>query len=140
MTLQIPTLLALLGTALMAVAIFAPRRSAAPARVSFAAPTRAAAARWAPAPAVELPESPAFEAAAVAEPDPEPEPEPAWPALVDPRAAGCDLSARLALIDALTSLRGPWADAILERAWAEERDILLRAPLASSFREGEQST
>jgi hypothetical protein len=137
MTLQIPTLLALLGTALMAVAIFAPRRSAAPAMVSFAAPSPAAAARWAPASAVELSDSPAFEAAALAEPA---EPELTWPALVDLRAAGCDLSTRLALLDALTSLRGPWADAILARAWAEERDVLVRATLAVSFREGEQAT
>lgn len=137
MTLQIPTLLALLGTALMAVAIFAPRRIATPATVAFAAPSRAAVAtQWAPAPVPDLPEPSTFEAVA----EPVADPDPAWPALVDPRAAGCDVATRLSLVDALASLRGPWADAILERAWVEERDVLVRATLEVSFQEDEQAT
>jgi hypothetical protein len=47
--------------------------------------------------------------------------------LVDPRAAGCDAATRLALVEALTAIRGEWAEAILRAAAAEEPDPGVRA-------------
>jgi hypothetical protein len=106
MTMQIPALLVLVATALMAVAIFAPKKLPAPATISYA-PSIAA--------LVDVP------------PVVHREPQPAWPAYVDPCAAGCDAAARLALVDALETLRAPWADAILLRALADEPDAIVRA-------------
>ena len=137
MTLEIPMLLALLGTALMAVAIFAPRRVAAPATVSFAPPLpNAGLAVWAQTEAIEHPEPPTFEPIAEAAVDPLP----TWPALVDPRAAYCDVETRLALIDALASVPSAWARTILERASIEEPDALVRAALETSFTQEKQAT
>jgi hypothetical protein len=127
LTLQIPTLLALLATALMAVVIFAPERVAARPTISFAPPLVPAAQlpqieRWEP-------ESDLFlDTAATAAP---PEP-PAWPALVDPRATGCDVRARLALVEALVTVGAPWSRAILQRALDDERDPDVRSAVLAA--------
>jgi hypothetical protein len=116
MTLEMPTLFALLGAALMAIAIFAPRRAVAGAL--------AGGALQAPRPAEsrgdmnELPEpwfpdAPIPRAAA---------PVPTWHLLVDPRAAACDAAARWELVDALGAVRAPWAEVILVRALDDESD------------------
>jgi hypothetical protein len=117
--LHVPTLLALLGTALMAVVIFAP----APAVV----PRSAASELFSPLP---------FEAFAAAGIVPLPElPPPSsvvWPTLVDPSAAQCDAGVRLALVDALAAVRTPWADAILRQALGEEPDARVRAAIEAT--------
>jgi hypothetical protein len=112
LTLQIPMLLALLGTALMAVVIFAPSRVAAPVTISFAPPHTLAA-------------------------DPCARAEATWPALVDHRAANCDTTARLALVDALVAVRTAWADAILRHALDDDPDRSVRELVARHFRGGE---
>jgi hypothetical protein len=129
LTLQIPMLLALLGTALMAVVIFAPSRV--PARSGFAA---AGAISFAPPPAppaVERWDPPADPMLSPADAWPATAPEPAWPTLVDYRAAGCDAYARCALVDALATIGTPWADAILRRALDDEPDALVRAAITA---------
>jgi len=113
LTPHLPTLLALLGTLLMAVVIFAPAPAAAP---KPAPPERYSA----------LP----FEALAPAAAAPEPPPQSAaWPLLLDPCAARCDVAARLALVDALAAVRTSWAGAILERALDDEPDPRVRAAI-----------
>jgi hypothetical protein len=136
MTLEMPTLFALLGTALMAVAVFAPRRVACSA---------------AAAPALQVPrfvevrhdvaEGPRRVAEMQDEIDVWPSsnardeltgsvlfgdanapPVPTWHLLVDPRAAACDAAARWELVDALAAVRAPWAEAILVRALDDESD------------------
>jgi hypothetical protein len=120
LTLHVPTLLALLGTVLMAVVIFAP--APAPA----VAPRAVASELYSPLPFE------AFAAAAVA-PLAEPPPSvPAWPALVDPSAALCDAGVRLALVEALAAVRTPWADTILRRALDEEPDACVRAAIEAA--------
>jgi hypothetical protein len=122
LTLQVPTLLALLGTVLMAVVIFAP---AAPTvqREPALAPPQA----YSPLP---------FDALAPLDVPPFSDPPrpstPHWPALVDPSAAACDAAARLALAGALGAVRTPWAAAILGRALAEETDPAVRAAIADA--------
>jgi len=116
LTLQLPTLLALLGTALMAVVIFAPAPSAAKVTVSLAPPA-------APLP-LERWEVPRAERG------------PTWPALVDARAASCDEASRLALVDALVTVRAAWADAILRRALDDEPDALVRDAIVAALRAG----
>ena len=121
LTMHVPTLLALLGTVLMAVVIFAPSaavasRPLAPKR--FSALPFEAVAGGAFAPLARLPE-------------PAPS-SPAWPALVDPSAACCDAPARLALVDALATVRTPWAAAILKQALDEESDESVRAAITAA--------
>ena len=53
----------------------------------------------------------------------------AWPALLDPRATGCDAAARCALVDALATLRTPWSEDVLRRALAEEPHPAVRAAI-----------
>lgn len=134
-------LLALLGTALMAIVIFAPAPNTANATVSLAPPH-----------APPLP--PEFWIPRYAEPADHPlddyrEPPPrepiasqtiashadlaTWPALVDARAGGCDAAARLALVDALAAVRAPWADAILRRALDDEPDARVRAAVVAAL-------
>lgn len=112
MSAQLPTILALLGTALLALAIFAPPRAAGGPAVSFAPPIAGPVERTLPAEPWQPPG------------------EPSWPGLVDPRAAGCDAAARLALAEALLAVRAPWAEAVLRRAAAEEREPSVLAALA----------
>ena len=124
MTLQIPALLMLLGTALLAIVIFAPRRPArAAATVSYAPPI-------APPPVERW--SPPHTDDGVFAPDLFFEP-PArtvtWPELVDPAALGAPGQTRANVVEALGALRTPWALAVLERARDEESEPLVRAAL-----------
>ena len=126
LTLHAPTVLALLGTLLMAVVIFAPTASG--------APPAAPAERYSPLPfeafapsllprtgeAYAEPEFPGYEHR-----------DPSWPTIVDPSAAVCSADARLALVDALAAVRSPWAEAILRSALAEEPDERVRFAIAT---------
>jgi hypothetical protein len=115
LTVQIPLLLALLATALMAVVIFAPSRVPAVVTVSCAPPPAPRAMeRWEPAPDIDL--------WALPNPAPDVPRAPAWPTSIDPRAAGCDAAARLGLVEALATIRTPWSETILRRALDEEPD------------------
>ncbi|MFN2459860.1 MAG: hypothetical protein ABR591_04095 [Candidatus Velthaea sp.] len=105
MTAQLPALLALVGAALMALAVLAPAKA-----VSVADP----------APAASLP---LLEA----------QREPQWPLLIDPSAAGCGAAARADIVAALAALREPWARVILERAHAEEPDPAVRSALGHAL-------
>ena len=133
LTLQIPTLLALLATALMAIVIFAPERAVVRPTISFApplgaAPVEAVAHALPPLERSWEPEPDGLDSvapAAVSRP-------PAWPALVDPRAAGCDAGARLALVEALISVGTPWAREILQRALDDERDPGVRTAVVAA--------
>lgn len=129
MSAQLPTILALLGTVLLALAIFALPRAAGGPAVSFAPPVGAGPVeRTLPAEPWPPPSALAFDEPAPGEPSTDGEP--SWPGLVDPRAAGCDAAARLALVEALLAVRAPWAEAILRRAAAQERDPSVIAALA----------
>jgi hypothetical protein len=123
LTLQIPMLLALLGTALMAVVIFAPSRVPAPATTSFSPPPAPpAVGRWEPPPAMDAWDLPMHEPAA-----------PLWPTLIDRRAANCDAVARLGLVEALATVRTPWSEAILRRALDDEPDPTVRAAVVTAL-------
>jgi len=123
LTMQIPLLLALLATALMAVVIFAPNRAAAMVTASCAPPPAPPAMeRWAPAAEIDL--------WAPLDPAPHVTRAPVWPAAIDPRAAGCDASARLGLVEALATIRTPWSDAILRSALDDEPDPAVRDAVA----------
>lgn len=102
MTLHVPTLLALLGAALMTVAIFAPKKRVAPPPVAVAAPRQ---------PADAAPR----EAAG-----------PPWPALVDPRAVAVDAETRIRIVAALVALDETWCEEILRHADAGETDPAVR--------------
>jgi hypothetical protein len=116
LTLQIPMLLALLGTALMAVVIFAPSRVARPVTISFAPPP-ATIEPWEP----QAAEPPATSTAL-------------WPTLVDRRACDCDAAARLAIVDALATVRSPWSETILRRALDEEPDARVHEAVVRALR------
>ena len=117
-----PTLLAFIGTGLTAIAVFAPGRPR-PATVSFAPPLAPPPfKRWTPPPASDDPEPPRPSS-------------PVWLALVDPRADGSDVAVRLALVEALTALATPWADAILRDVLAEDPDSQVRAAASAAIRE-----
>ena len=132
LTLQIPMLLALLGTALMAVVIFAPCRVPAPVTTSFAPPASPPPfERWEPLPIAQW-EPPALERCEPLGDEPAAA-GPAWAVLVDPRAAACDAAARLGLVEALASVRTPWADAILRRALDDEPDPGVRAAVVAAL-------
>jgi hypothetical protein len=136
LTLQIPMLLALLGTALMAVVIFAPSRAPAPVTVSFAPPPKPPPPfeQWDPY-GSEPWEPPAREEPGVV-PPPAAVASEAWPALVDPRASGCDAAVRSGLVEALGAVRTPWAEAILRRAMDDERDPAVRDAVAAALGDG----
>ncbi len=129
LTLQIPMLLAFLGTALMAVVIFAPSRVparsglAGPVAISFAPPPEPPVVeRWDPPSDPMVSTADAWAAtAAVA----------TWPTLVDRSAAGCDARARCALVDALATIGTPWAETILRQALDDEPDPPVRAAIAA---------
>jgi hypothetical protein len=126
LTLQLPMLLALLGTALMAVVIFAPAHVPAPATISFAPPPAPVhGERWDPP--ADTPGS------ALSGDDPFAARAPDWPALVDPSAADCDAASRLALVDALWAVRAPWAETILRRALDVEPETFVRAAIAAAL-------
>jgi hypothetical protein len=121
--LALPTALALAGTAVAAFAILAPRKvAAAPLPTAgFTAPASIGGESWSPMLdlAAREPFAPAPLAAPLA----------GWPLLVDPAAAGADAAVRGALVDALGTVEGPWARALLERALDDEPDPALRAAI-----------
>jgi hypothetical protein len=136
LTMQIPTLLAVLGTVLMGIVIFAPAPVAARVTTSFAPPLPSQSPeQW----RAETFSPLHFDDRAIADDLVAPAGEscePAetivtWPSLVDPSATGCDAATRLALVDALATVRTGWSDAILRRAWDEEPDELVRDALAT---------
>jgi hypothetical protein len=130
LTLQLPMLLALLGTALMAVVIFAPAPVTATVTTSFAPPAAPPRAEfWSPSPRDTL-STDSFSAEAFSR---DVSPPPAWPALVDSRAARCDAAERLALVDALAAVRTSWGDAILHRAVDDEPDDGVRDAIVAAI-------
>jgi hypothetical protein len=58
---------------------------------------------------------------------------PHWPELVEPSAHYCDAAARLDLVDALATLRSPWALDVLHKAGAEESDPRVCAAIAAAL-------
>jgi hypothetical protein len=142
---HVPTLLAVLGTVLMAVVIFAPAPAAPTVTASCAPPpVPLRFEHWAAAPDTFRPPSPnELEPWPAAEAGPapfsqletlfEPERRPAWPALLDARAAECDAPARLDLVTALAAVRTPWSDDVLRCALAEESDRLVRDAIAAAL-------
>ena len=141
LTLQMPMLLALLGTALMAAVIFAPARIAAPVITSFAPPPAPPAMEsWEPSRAIDswepppAPDSweppPAIDSWELIENEPA---APAWPMLIDHRAGNCDVAVRLGLVEALAAIRTPWSEAILRRALDDEPDRAVHAAVAAAL-------
>jgi hypothetical protein len=128
LTLELPTLLALVGTALMAVVIFAPRPLAMHVAASCAPPAAPApVTHWYPAPDEDLfapPAEPADDAVP---------PRAMWPGTFDPRAAGCAAEVRLELIDALSAIRTSWADAVLRHALHDDPDASVRDAAAAAL-------
>lgn len=122
MTLQVPSLLMLIGAALLAVAIFAPKSPRAVAVSVLAAPA-AVIDRREPPLAEQVPDL-LFRA-----PQPVSDAPPRWPERFDPRAAFSDAEARIALIDALADVRAGWSDAVLRAAFDEETDPNVRRAL-----------
>ena len=110
----LPALLALLGTGLLALAIFAPPAAPRSPAVSHAPP--------------------------MTERVVERRTEPAWPRAIDARAVACDAIARLALVDALAVVRAPWAEAILTRALDDEHDAAVRAAIGEALRRAGDAT
>jgi hypothetical protein len=128
----LPVALALLGTALMAVVIFAP--VAVPARVtmSFAPPIPPAhdhprPASWAPSGGHVTgawDEGTRLNGALAL-----------WPLRLDPRAAACDAAARIELVDALASVASDWAHEVLHGALDDEPDVIVRAAIERALRD-----
>lgn len=138
MTLHLPALLALLGTALLTIAIFAPKRLPAMAPAAAPPPFATHVERFAPAALPSAHDDPfardgAFISVADASLDESvAERSPSWPARVDPRATDCSADARIDLAAALAELRTPWADAILRHALDDESDARVLTALRAS--------
>lgn len=145
LTAYLPVALAVAGTVLMAVVIFAPVPLPATVTVSFAPPA---------APPRELPFTESWPGVTPFEPagyarvalDEVPPPDaawsdrtalavaaPRWPVLVDPSAADCDAATRLALVEALRSVRTSWAEEILRRALDDEHDDTVREAIGRAI-------
>ena len=123
LTMQIPMLLALLATALMAVVIFAPSRVPAVVTTSFAPPPAPPATEcWERPPATDAWDPPATEPSA-----------PLWPTLIDRRAVDCGVAARVGLVEALAAVRTPWSEAILRRALDDETDPAVHAAVNAAL-------
>ena len=122
MTLQVPSLLMLIGAALLAVAIFAPQSPRAVA-VSVHVPRPAAVDRSVPALADETPDP------LLPTPQRVRDAPPTWPERFDPRAARSNAEARIELIGALAEVRAEWSDAVLRAAFDEETDPNVRRAL-----------
>jgi hypothetical protein len=157
MTLQLPTLLALLGAALMGLAIFAPHKAAARPAPSAPRIAQATISTWQPeitddvrsryipivTPAYSaMSEDTAFTPVAdTLEPadtfNSANTPVLSWPALVDPQAAGCDAAVRRELALALSALSEPWCEEIIRRALDEEPDGIVRLALLAGSDVGE---
>jgi hypothetical protein len=111
----LPTVLAVAGTALMALAIFGPFRKAVEPEGDAAAPALAAIA--------------ADGEPGIAQ----------WPVLVEATAIACDAHARIDLADALGALQSSWAAAILRQAYETEPDPTVRSAIASALSSSSQS-
>jgi hypothetical protein len=112
----LPTVLAVAGTALMALAIFGPfRKSVEPEGDDAAAPALATIA--------------ADGEPGIAQ----------WPVLVEATAIACDAHARIDLADALGALQSSWAAAILRQAYETEPDPTVRSAIASALSSSSQS-
>ncbi|HYW52540.1 MAG TPA: hypothetical protein VE826_01150 [Dongiaceae bacterium] len=143
LTVQISTLLALLGTVLMAVVIFAPAPAPAKVTTSFAppfAPPPPPLERWAPdADPFAVPSAEAYAdwtaALRNAAPATEPEPPayPAWPARLHASAACCDAQSRLELVAALSAIRTAWSNEVLRRALEDEPDRIVRDAIGAAL-------
>jgi hypothetical protein len=107
------TLLVLAGIALMAVAIFAPRRL------------------------IQTPVSVA--AAPERKPYDEPLRVPHWPQLVEPTARAVDAAARIDLVDALAALDSAWSEGVLRQALVEETDPAVRDAVVKALSSSTQS-
>jgi hypothetical protein len=139
---MLPIGLACAGTALTALAVFAPRPLAPPI-VSFAPPAAPPLEPWNGAPPLEPWSAapapwPAPDAWTTSRDLTEPWAESldaqpsghadesrmsaSWPAEIDARATRCDAAGRLALVEALAGVRASWATDLLRRALAEEPD------------------
>jgi hypothetical protein len=116
MTVSLPVVLALIGTVLMAFAIFLPMRPSIAVETGTALEAESG-------PAM-VPETPAAQ-----EPDRQP-----WPVLVEAQAADCDVPARLELVDALATLRSAWAIDVLVHAEGSETDPTVHAAIAAALR------
>ena len=115
------TLLVLAGIALMAVAIFAPRRLSSTVSVASS-----------PAPAGGAP----LEARTAYDERLRP---PRWPQLVEPSATALDVAARSDLVDALAALDSAWSESVLRQALAEEADPGVRSAIVSALASSTQS-
>jgi HEAT repeat protein len=100
----VPAALAVAGTALMAVAVFAP----------FLRPALAAG-----------DEGPAAETNGGSV---------LWPALVETSAVKCDVAARIDLAEALGALQSAWSETILRKAYETEPDPGVRSAIAAALR------
>lgn len=125
LTVQIPLLLALLGTALMAVAIFAPARASAAVTVSYAPPVAPPSTYLRRDEIRFIDDDPGEISRSVHVPQ--------WPTFIDARAAGCDAAARIVLADALSAVRAGWAQHILERALDDEDDHAVREAVLTAL-------
>jgi hypothetical protein len=120
MTLQLPTLLALLGAALMAVAIFVPQKPFVRVMARPALIAHATIATWHEAPLSDTPVQ-TLDAPLL------------WPALIDARATHCDAPARAEIVRALGALGEDWCGPILRRALDEETDAGVRLALMQAL-------
>ncbi len=118
---QLPAILVILATVLMAVVIFAPVRAPAPVSVSFAPPF-----------AVAGPYDVLDAADEVLGHIGDAAPGARWLEGIDARASACDVPARLALVDALAAVRGEWARAVLEHVVHDDPDPGVRAAAAAA--------
>jgi hypothetical protein len=147
----LPVALALLGTALMAVVIFAPVAAPATVTMSFAPPIppvhdHQRPISWAPygdhvtgawdggtrfdsfgegAPTAVAAHDTAIVDDALA----------LWPVRLDPRAAACDAAARIGLVEALASIERDWAREVLRGALGDEPDAAVRDAIERALRE-----
>jgi hypothetical protein len=125
MTLQLPTLLALLGAALMAVAIFVPQKPV----TKIAARPPAVVVHNAISTWMEPPLSPPAGLLATVKPI-------SWPTLLDSRATDCDIDARREIAQALGALGEHWCAGIIARALDEETDADVRLALSQAAAAG----
>jgi hypothetical protein len=100
----VPAVLALSGTALMAVAVFGRFRR--PADLPSRLPIRA------------VPAAPAASG---------------WPLLVGAQPGACDAEARIDLVDALRAVASPWSEAVLREAYEAETDPAVRGAIAAAL-------
>jgi hypothetical protein len=134
LTAYLPTALAVLGTVLMAVVIFAPVPGPATVTMSFAPPLAPPSAPRSEYSGDQLPEAWMGFPPSGAARERAPGRAPRWPVLIDPAALDCDVAARLELVAALRSVRAPWAEEILRCALEDEHDDAVREAIVLAER------